>query len=262
MKRADYTSLKELVTAVPVPQQTRTYKPVSNAQLIDLTLEGINRAGFNLDRESYSLASDGQIATGKFTLSNVQDSEMQIQIAWQNSYNRMVSLKFAIGVRVFVCQNGCVSGDMGTFKKKHQGTVQEFTPTAIGEYIKSAGDAFREMQIQRELMKQIDLTKRQQGELLGRLVYEEEIISTMQLNIIRKELVKPSYDYGVENTLWDIYQHTTHSMKEVHPGSWMSDHMNAHSFFVNAQGELITGKSKPAIITVQEQRYEQLELSL
>lgn len=262
MKRADYTSLKELVTAVPVPQQTRTYKPVSNAQLIDLTLEGIHRAGFNLDRETYSLASDGQVATGKFTLSNVQDSEMQIQIAWQNSYNRMVSLKFAIGVRVFVCENGCVSGDMGTFKKKHQGTIQEFTPTAISEYIKSAGDAFREMQIQRELMKQIDLTKRQQGELLGRLVYEEEIISTMQLNIIRKELVKPSYDYGVENTLWDIYQHTTHSMKEVHPGSWMSDHMNAHSFFVNAQGELVTGKSKPAIITVQEQRYQQLELSL
>ena len=262
MKRADYTSIKELVTAVPVPQQTRTYKPVSNSQLIDLTLEGIHGAGFNLDQETYSLASDGQVATGKFTLSNVQDSEMQIQIAWQNSYNRMVSLKFAIGVRVFVCQNGCVSGDMGTFKKKHQGTVQEFTPTAISEYIKSAGDAFREMQIQREMMKQIDLTKRQQGELLGRMVFEEEIISTMQLNIIRKELVKPSFDYGVQDTLWDIYQHTTHAMKEVHPGSWMSDHMSAHSFFVNAQGELITGNNKPAIISVAQVDYQQLELSL
>lgn len=262
MKRADYTSIKELVTAVPVPQQTRTYKPVSNSQLIDLTLEGIHGAGFNLDQETYSLASDGQVATGKFTLSNVQDSEMQIQIAWQNSYNRMVSLKFAIGVRVFVCQNGCVSGDMGTFKKKHQGTVQEFTPTAISEYIKSAGDAFREMQIQREMMKQIDLTKRQQGELLGRMVFEEEIISTMQLNIIRKELVKPSFDYGVQDTLWDIYQHTTHAMKDVHPGSWMSDHMSAHSFFVNAQGELITGNNKPAIISVAQVDYQQLELSL
>lgn len=262
MKRADYTSIKELVTAVPVPQQTKTYKPVSNSQLIDLTLEGIHGAGFNLDQETYLLASDGQVATGKFTLSNVQDSEMQIQIAWQNSYNRMVSLKFAIGVRVFVCENGCVSGDMGTFKKKHQGTIQEFTPTAISEYIKSAGDAFREMQIQRELMKQIDLNKRQQGELLGRMVFEEEIISTMQLNIIRKELAKPSFDYGVQDTLWDIYQHTTHAMKDVHPGSWMSDHMSAHSFFVNAQGELVTGNSKPATISVSPVNYQQLELSL
>jgi len=263
MKRTDYTSLKELVSGVKVPEQTRTYKPVSNSQLIDLTVESIDRAGFKLDREAYTLSGDGQIATGRFTLSNVQDSEMQIQIAWQNSYNRMVSLKFAIGVHVMVCQNGCVSGDMGTFKKKHQGTVQEFTPTAISEYIKSAGDAFREMQMQREMMKEVELTKRQQGELLGRMVYESDIISTMQLNIIRKELIKPSYDYGVENTLWDLYQHTTHSMKEVHPGSWMSDHMSAHSFFVNAQGELVTGKSRPAIISVpQFERYEQVELTL
>ena len=48
MKRADYTSLKHLVTDVPVPAQTKTYKPVSNAQLIDLTLESIEKAGFNL----------------------------------------------------------------------------------------------------------------------------------------------------------------------------------------------------------------------
>jgi len=261
MKRTDYTSLKHLVTEVPVPAQTRTYKPVSNAQLIDLTLESIDKAGFTLAQEAYTLSADGQIATGKFALSNIQDSEMQIQVAWQNSYNRMVSLKFAIGVRVFVCQNGCVSGDMGTFKKKHQGTVQEFTPTAISEYIKSAGDAFREMQIQREMMKQVEITKRQQGELLGRMVYESDIISTMQLNIIRKELIKPSYDYGVENTLWDLYQHTTHSMKEVHPGSWMSDHMNAHDFFVNAQGELMSS-NRPAIISVPQLDYQQLELSL
>ena len=261
MKRTDYTSLKHLVTAVPVPAQTATYKPVSNAQLIDLTLAAIDGAGFTLGKEAYTLAADGQVSTGKFTLSNIMDSEMQIQIGWQNSYNRQVSLKFAIGVNIMICSNGCVSGDMGTFKKAHKGSIQEFTPSAITEYIKSAGDAFREMQIQREMMKRVDLTRRQQGELLGRMVYESDIISTMQLNIIRKELVRPSYDYGVENTLWDLYQHTTHSMKELHPATWMSDHMSAHDFFVNAQGELVSQR-KPAIISAPQLAYQQLELSL
>ena len=259
MKRTDYTSLKHLLTDVPVPAQTATYKPVSNAQLIDLTLAAIDGAGFTLGKEAYTLAADGQVSTGKFTLTNIMDSEMQIQIGWQNSYNRQVSLKFAIGVNIMICSNGIVSGDMGTFKKAHKGSIQEFTPSAITEYIKSAGDAFKEMQIQRELMKQVEITKRQQGELLGRMVVEEQIISTMQLNIIRKEIIKPSYDYGVEGTLWDLYQHTTHSMKELHPATWMNDHMSAHDFFVNAQGELIT-KQKPANIIVQE--YRQLELSL
>jgi len=261
MKRTDYTSLKHLVTAVPVPAQTATYKPVSNAQLIDLTLAAIDGAGFTLGKEAYTLAADGQVSTGKFTLTNIMDSEMQIQIGWQNSYNRQVSLKFAIGVNIMICSNGLVSGDMGTFKKAHKGSIQEFTPSAITEYIKSAGDAFREMQVQREMMKRVDLTRRQQGELLGRMVYEEDIISTMQLNIIRKELIRPSYDYGVENTLWDLYQHTTHSMKELHPATWMNDHMSAHSFFVNAQGELITKKTT-ATISAPQLAYQQLELSL
>jgi len=261
MKRTDYTSLKHLVTAVPVPAQTATYKPVSNAQLIDLTLAAIDGAGFTLGKEAYKLAADGQVSTGKFTLTNIMDSEMQIQIGWQNSYNRQVSLKFAIGVNIMICSNGVVSGDMGTFKKAHKGSIQEFTPSAITEYIKSAGDAFREMQVQREMMKRVDLTRRQQGELLGRMVYEEDIISTMQLNIIRKELIRPSYDYGVENTLWDLYQHTTHSMKELHPATWMNDHMSAHSFFVNAQGELITKKTT-ATISAPQLAYQQLELSL
>jgi len=55
MKRTDYTSLKHLVTAVPVPAQTATYKPVSNAQLIDLTLAAIDGAGFTLGKEAYTL---------------------------------------------------------------------------------------------------------------------------------------------------------------------------------------------------------------
>lgn len=260
MKRPEYkTTLQDLV-AVKLPQQTNRYKPVSHAQLIDTTLNSIEQSGFKLDRQSYSWAGEGQVANGKYTISNIADSEMQIQIAWQNSYNKQVSLKFAIGIHVFICSNGMVNGDMGTFKRKHVGDIQEFTPQSITEYIKSAGDSFREMQIQRELMKQVELTKRQQGELIGRMIVEEGFISSSELNIIRKELHNPTHNYGAESSLWELYQHTTFSLKETHPTNWMTDHMSAHSFFVNAQGELITER-KPAIISTP-QLTQQLELSL
>jgi hypothetical protein len=116
------------------------------------------------------------------------------------------------------------------------------------------------MQIQRELMKQVELTKRQQGELIGRMIVEEGFISSSELNIIRKELQHPTHNYGAESSLWELYQHTTFSLKETHPVNWMTDHMSAHSFFVNAQGELITQR-KPAVIAVP-QLTQQLELSL
>ena len=222
-----------------IPQETRTYKPISHSQLIDLTLESVYQAGFELDSELYSAARNGQVANGRYTIKNVADNEMQLQIGWQNSYDKSLTLKFAIGTRIFICQNGCVSGDFGTFKKKHQGTVQEFTPTAITEYIKRAGDVFQQIQRDRDGMKQLEVSKRTASELIGRMFLEEEIIQSTQLNIIKREMANPSFDYGAPNSMWELYNHTTLAMKEVHPSLWMKSHMEAHSFFVNASGLLV-----------------------
>ena len=226
-----YNTTKGLITSALVPAQTRTYKPIAHSQLIDLTLNGIQAAGFKLDKETYSSAKDGQIANGRFSISNVADSEMQLQIGWQNSYNRTMSLKFAIGTRILVCSNGCVSGDFGAFKKRHKGDIQDFTPGAITDYIKSAGDSFKIMQQQRDQMKQVQITKRTKAELIGRMMIEEQFIQSTQLNIITRELKAPTHDYGAKDSLWELYNYTTFAMKETHPSQWMESHIKAHAFF-------------------------------
>ena len=226
-----FNTTKELIMNAPVPVQTSTYKPVSHTSLIDLTLESISKAGFTLDKETYSSACDGQIANGRFSISNVADTEMQLQIGWQNSYNKQLTLKFAIGTRILVCQNGCVSGDFGAFKKKHVGEIQTFTPGAIIDYIKSAGETFTLMQKQREQMKQIEITRRTKAELIGRMMIEEQFIASTQLNIIQRELQSPTHDYNAKDSLWELYNYTTFAMKETHPAQWMDRHIKAHKFF-------------------------------
>ena len=257
-----YTSTKQILLSTELPAQTRTYKPITHGQLIDLTMEGIHQAGFTLDKETYSSARDGNIANGKFTIKNVADSEMQLQIGWQNSYDKSLTLKFAIGTSIFICQNGCVHGDFGAFKKKHQGVIQDFTPRAISEYIKSAGETFTIMQQEREAMKQIEITKRIKAELIGRMLIEETFITSTQMNIISRELQAPTHDYGAPDSLWELYNYTTFSMKEIHPSNWMDGHMKAHKFFVNESGIFIT-KTSPNIIlqeTEEEEMFRQMEL--
>ena len=243
----NYNTARGMLLAAPVPQQTRTYKPVSHAQLMDLTLESIHQAGFTLDQERYTSARDGKVANGKFTIKNVADSEMQLQIGWQNSYDKSLSLKFAIGTRIFICENGCVSGDYGAFKHKHVGEIQTFTPQAITDYILDAGEAFTRMQSERESMKQIVLDRRAQAELIGRMIIDEQFIESTQLNIIKRELEKPTHNYGAENSLWELYQFTTFSMKEVHPSLWMNNHIDAHAFFLDAAGLVTKPIYKPAV---------------
>jgi hypothetical protein len=232
-KSSVYTTTKDVLANVDLPMQTRTYKPVSHTQLIDLTLESIHQSGFTLDSEKYSMARDGNVANGNFAIRNIADSEMQLQIGWQNSYDKSLTLKFAMGTHIFICQNGCVSGDMGSFKKKHVGEIQTFTPQAISEYIKTAGDVFMQMQHEREAMKQIELSKRITADLIGRMYIEQDFIESTQLNIIKRELNKPTHNYGADNSLWELYQFTTFAMKEIHPSLWMGNHIDAHRFFTD-----------------------------
>ena len=239
-----YSVAKQILLNAEIPQQTRTYKPVSHGQLMDLTLNGIEKAGFQLDSETYSAAANGQVANGKFTISNVADSEMQLQIGWQNSYNKSLTLKFAIGTRIFICQNGCVSGDYGAFKKKHVGEIQSFTPQAITDYIKSAGEAFRRMQNERDEMKQIEISSKVKAELIGRMIIEEEFIQSTQLNIIKRELKSPTHNYGAPDSMWELYNYTTFAMKEVHPSLWMENHIAAHNFFVTESGLLVNNLNR------------------
>ena len=213
--------------------------------------------------ESYTAAQDGQIANARYTITDVADSEMQLELGWQNSYNKSLSLKFAMGTRIMICQNGCVHGDFGAFKKKHMGEVQTFTPQAISDYIKVAGDTFKIMQQEREQMKQIEITSRVRAELVGRMILEETFVQSTQINIISREIKSPTHDYGAADSMWELYNYTTFSMKETHPSLWMQNHMSAHKFFVNESGIL---QAPPTMIfipeTTTEERFTQLELGL
>lgn len=97
-----YNATRQLLIDAPLPQETKTYKPITNEQLIELTLNSIVGAGFTLDSEKYTCARGGQVANGRFKIRNVADKEMCLEIGWQNSYNKSLTLKFAIGASIFI----------------------------------------------------------------------------------------------------------------------------------------------------------------
>jgi len=239
-----YKTDREFLVKTPIPSTSRTYRPISHQEVIDLTINSIVGAGFQVDKEEYNSARNGNIATGKYTIKNVADSEMQLQISWLNSYDKSKRLTWGIGNQVRICMNGMISADLGAFKKKHQGNIQEYSPRMIAEYVKRAGNTFEEMQKEREQMKKIVLSDRDRSTLVGRLFLEEKLLTTTQLNIISREVECPTYDYGSKDSVWDFYNHVTLSLKEIHPSLYMETLMDTHKFFVNESGIL---ESSPTI---------------
>lgn len=225
------TSTKQLLLDTPVPIGSNTYKPVSHKELMDITLESINTCGFQLSKELYSASNDGMRANGKYHLSYGNDPDMGLMIAWQNSYDKKLSLKFGVGSHVFICENGMICADMGQFKSKHIGQVQQITPEKLREYICRAGETFQLMVQQKERMKEIEVTKRTTAELLGRMYLEEKIITSTQLNIIKGELDHSTFEYGYEGTVWELMNHCTYALKTATPNTWMKQQIDTHRFY-------------------------------
>ena len=257
MKRRseEYGTTRSLLTNAPLPVETRTYKPVPHAQVIDLTLESLDKAGLSIERSVYSSAKDGKVATGRHFIKNVNDNEMQLQVMWQNSYDKSKVLSFSIGANVLVCTNGMFAfRSMNSFRRKHVGEIQSFTPDAIPEYIKRAGDMFITLQKDRDQMKQLEVSKRLTAELLGRMYFEEKFLESTQLNIIKRELENPTHDYHSKGSLYELYQFTTFAIGGIHPSRWMDDHINAHQFFYNVMQDWSDYHVEDAEVVVEDRR--------
>lgn len=82
-------------------------------------------------------------------------------------------------------------------------------------------------------MKNIEVDKKIISELIGDLYLHEGIIRETQISIIKNEIKKPSYDYNASNSLWETYNHITHSLKGVHAANFIDVHGQLHEYMVD-----------------------------
>jgi hypothetical protein len=230
-KRISPAVAHSILLNAELPKRTDSYAPVSHKQVIDLTLNQISKAGLKIEHSNYTAAKDGQQGTGFYSLKGFGDKEMGLQLGWQNSYDKAMTLKWAIGGNVFICGNGMVRGDIGTFKRKHTGDVLVEYSEAVKKYVGSAELHFKQLMRDKEALKNIKISPRRQAELLGRIYFEEEILNATQLNIVKRELVAPTFNYKADGTAWQLYNHCTVALKEAHPMNLINQHNELHEFF-------------------------------
>lgn len=218
------------VIQAPLPQATRSYAPVAHSDVINSTLEQLDRSNLAVQRMELNVAREGKQLIGYFDLTaNTGDSELGFRLGFRNSYDKSMSVAFLAGNQVFICANGMIAGEI-QFLRKHTGTVVQEMNEKITYSIEQL-EAISTKAIQhKEAMKLIQVDKTIAAELVGRMFIEQDIIALQQLSIIKKELFAPSYDYNSPETLWELYNHVTHSFKKAHPLEYIQRHKNLHTF--------------------------------
>jgi len=118
--------------AVPVPEQTRTYVPVSNKDLLEMLQRVAISKGLQLGTPQLGLSHKGQRMFGSMEITNQDhfDEQVRLMLGVRNSYNKTMSIGVCFGSKVFVCSNMCFTGytseneeAVGQVHHRHQAEV-------------------------------------------------------------------------------------------------------------------------------------------
>ena len=240
-KRAVETT-QNYLESQPLPKHGKSYTVISHKQVIDDTKNLLKNSGFTIRKELYRANMNANVAQGIYHIYPSQttdediskERELGMMFAWTNSYDKSTRFQCAIGAYVMVCNNGMVAGDMMNFKRKHTGSAGHDIKMQLSNQIKNGEVHYSRILKDRDALKSTLLSKTEQAALVGRLFIDEEIITSSQVSIIKKEINKPSYDYLTDNdNAWSFYNHVTHALKLSTPRDWLQDSQNFHDFMMS-----------------------------
>jgi len=224
-----WTTNKDFLREIPVPEKTKSYSPVPHSIFIDELQENIAKAGYVITHENYLPASKGEILTGMLTVAHPDSSIIQPSVHFVNSYNKTKVASIRAAALVLVCKNGMMGHTTKSFyKRKHSGDVLDELRKHILLVISEIENEFQRLKKNMEEMTEIHLSKGVMARLVGDMYMNENLITSTQLSILKKEC--KNSEYFKSDTLWDFYNNLTESFKDNHPMLYDKQMVKMHSY--------------------------------
>jgi hypothetical protein len=230
-KMVSKTQTEEYLRKTQLPAATETYTVISHGEVIDTVRKMLEQYGFIITNELYKAEANGNIALGFMQIETLNDPDMAMTFNWTNSYNKQVRFSCSIGGFIYDNQVPFVSTNNQAFwNRKHTGTALEETLETIELMVASAENHFEQITVMKEKFKNLEVNRKIYAKLLGLMYFDKQIISSEQVNIIKREYDKPSFDYKDKGTLWEFYKMVMFGVVDQAPKSWYKQQMDINSY--------------------------------
>jgi hypothetical protein len=224
-----------------VPLQTDTYSPVPHNEVLVLLRGMLLDNRFNIVNTRTFTNGNGNKLVGYYDIEDMdffsaEELGIRMMIGFKNSYDKSMSFGLAAGGSVMVCENGVVSGDLLSFRRKHTGTILEEVRNKMQEAISSIRTNFQSLLLDIDIMKNYTISNKEKAELLGVMYFEHNMFTPNQLSKIKTQMETSEHFRG--DTVWDLYNNVTEALKHSHPITHLEDHIELHKFMGEYTGYL------------------------
>ena len=109
-------------------------------------------------------------------------------------------------------------------------SAEEEIIVALTRAIEDFNVVYKEHRAIRDLLKEQFIDHATKSYILGEL-FLTNVLAANQISIMKREIEAASFDYKSKDTLWEIYNHATLSLKEGHPANWVESHKKLSQTF-------------------------------
>lgn len=221
------------IGSVKLPDATRSYAPVGNAQLVNLIQERfcdtLSPMGVVLQAERFGLTASDQRMFGvlEFAAQDT-DREFSLAVGIRNSYDKTVAAGIAVGGSVFVCDNLMFDADGVVLLRRHTRFVWRDIEEMIAKAALQAWDKYQILHDHAEALQGVGLTDDRAYELFG-LLYGRGVINGTQIRRARECWQKPPHAEFRNHDLWSWYNAVNEALKTAPAHVQIDAHADLHT---------------------------------
>jgi Domain of unknown function (DUF932) len=200
---------------IPVPQATRTHRPVPHHELVEALVETLSFRHIGVVNEEYAVSADGMKMFGVLDLETRMDGA-RFSIGLRNSHDKSLRLGLTVGLRVTVCLNMVFSGDFTPVLAKHTKSFNLVDTLSVG--VDRIQRNFEPMQRQVESWRQTQITDAQ-AKLIIYSAFVDGKLDTPKslLPEVHGHYFEPQYPEFSPRTMWSLSNAFTSAFKKLDP---------------------------------------------
>ena len=219
------------IRSAAVPAATSSYTPIAHGLVIDTIVEELTLAGFNPVESRFRAGINAQVVSGVVLTDYKKDPDLQLVIAFSNSYDKSRKFTAAVGVGINSNHSVAIGAEMGKFIRKHTGTANTEMVDIIQKHIQKAKEYYDALLVSKAAMLNIEVDISTVGSVLGNLFIHDYLTSD-QMGIVKREYEQPSFAYSTPKTsLWNFYNHILYSLQTSHPSKWLTQQLAVSLYF-------------------------------
>jgi hypothetical protein len=201
---------RDELQAVPCPEAEGRWRPVPHHVVLDYAQTALIDAGYGIEKSELGLSKDDARFFGTLTLKAPLANGVNLAVGIRSSTDKSISLQWACGSRVFVCDNLAFSSSV-VIARKHTTHGVDRYQEAICKAVSELNDYRDYERFRIAQMQQTPLTDEQAESLLLR-AFEVGIIGPRALPVAIEEWRKPSFPEFEERNAWRVYNALTFAL--------------------------------------------------